>query len=121
MAAEDRITIRADARQWEAIMLTSSGTRHSFSSIVAVRWLAAAIVLTIPILPSYAATDVFTASRMSGKIDSGALVVDRPDRLRDTGAAEVCHTTGGRPSKVILTTVRHLTGCRVGRAIHASR
>src|SRR5262245_16014918 len=76
MAAEDRITIRADACQWEAIMLTGSGTRHSFSSIVAVRWIAAAIVLTIPIQPSYAATDVFTASRTSGKIDSGTLVVD---------------------------------------------
>jgi hypothetical protein len=31
------------------------------------------------------------------------------------------HTTGGRPSKVILTTVRHRIGCRVGRAEHASR
>ena len=31
------------------------------------------------------------------------------------------HTTGGRPSKVILTTVRHRIGCRVGRADHASR
>jgi hypothetical protein len=31
------------------------------------------------------------------------------------------HTTGGRPSKVILTTVRQRICCRAGRADHASR
>jgi hypothetical protein len=31
------------------------------------------------------------------------------------------YTIGGRPSSVILTTVRQRIGCRTGRADHASR
>jgi hypothetical protein len=31
------------------------------------------------------------------------------------------HMIGGRPSRVILTTVRQRIGCRTGRADHASR
>jgi hypothetical protein len=37
-----------------------------------------------------------------------------PRRLAD-------HTTGGRPSSVILTTVRHRMGCRAGRSGHPWR
>ena len=37
------------------------------------------------------------------------------------GSAEAGHTTGGRPSRVILMTVRHRIGRRGGRADQASR
>jgi hypothetical protein len=52
-------------------------------------------------------------------------VLPRPMQSAPTGhevtPAEASHTTGGRPSKVILTTVRQWIGCRAGRADHASR
>ena len=61
-----------------------------------------------------------------GQVRGGDAARSLLDRCRGRPTAQEVeslgrHTIGGRPSRVILTTVRQRIGCRTGRADHASR